>query len=70
VLLFRANSGRDPRMGFEMRKKRKYKGAEKFTKGIKEIQKEIQAVLKKAQREIKKYTDRKRSEREEYKVED
>jgi len=48
VLPFRANSGRDPRMGFEMRKREKYKEAEEFTKRMKEIQKEIQVVLKKA----------------------
>jgi len=54
VLLFRANSGRDPRMGFEMRKKGKYKGAGEFTKRMKEAQKEAQAALKKAQKEIKK----------------
>ena len=35
-------------MGFEMRKREKYKEAEEFTKRMKEIQKEIQVVLKKA----------------------
>ena len=68
--LFRENSGRDPRMGFEMRKKRKYKGAEEFMKRMKEVQKEAQAALKKAQREMKKYADKRRSEGEEYKVGD
>ena len=70
VSLFRENSGRDPRMGFEMRKKRKYKGAEEFMKRMKEVQKEAQAALKKAQREMKKYADKRRSEGEEYKVGD
>jgi len=37
VLLFRANNGRDLRMGFEMRKKRKYEGAGKFTKRVKKV---------------------------------
>ena len=37
VLLFRANNRRDLRMGFEMRKKRKYEGAGKFTKRVKEV---------------------------------
>lgn len=69
VSLFRANSGRDPRMGFEMRKKGKYKRAGKFTKRMKKVQKEVQAALKKAQREMKKYVNRKRSDGEEYKVE-
>ena len=60
MLLFKANSRRDPRMEFEMRKKGKYKGAGEFTKRMKEVQEEAQAALKKAQREMKKYTDRKR----------
>jgi len=34
---FKANYGQDPRMGFKGRKKRKYTGAEKFIKKIKEI---------------------------------
>ena len=60
MLLFKANSRRDPRMEFEMRKKGKYKEAGEFTKRMKEVQEEAQAALKKAQREMKKYTDRKR----------
>ena len=67
---FRANYGQDPRMGFETRRKGKYEGAEKFVTKMKEIQEKAKAVLGKVQKEIKKYTDRKRSEREEYKVED
>ena len=67
---FRANSRRDPRMGFEMRKKRKYEGAGEFMKRMKEVQEEAQAALKKAQREMNKYVDGKRSEGEKYKVGD
>ena len=52
-----------------MRKKRKYKGAEKFMTKIKEVQEKAKAVLKKVQ-EIKKYVDRKREEADKYKVED
>ena len=37
ILPFKANYGQDPRMGFEGRKKRKYKGAKKFIEKIKEI---------------------------------
>jgi len=70
VLLFRANSGRDPRMGFELRKKGKNEGAEAFTKRMKEVQEEVQAALKRSQEETKKYADRKRSEAEEYRVGD
>jgi len=53
-----------------MRRKRKYKGAKKFVTKIREIQEEAKAVLEKAQEEIKKYTDRKRVEVDEYKVGD
>jgi len=35
-------------MGFEMRKKRKYKRTEKFVAKMKKIQEEVQAVLKKS----------------------
>jgi len=56
-------------MGFEVRKKRKYEGAEKFITRMKEIQEEVKAVLEKAQEEIKKYTYRKRREVDKYKVE-
>ena len=67
---FRANHGRDPRMGFEMRKQGKLEGAKEFTGRIKEIQEEAQAALKKAQEEMKKQADRKRGEVEEYQVGD
>jgi len=57
-------------MGFEGRKKGKYAGAEKFVEKMKEIQEEAKAALKKAQEDMRKYADRKRSDVEEYKVED
>jgi len=57
-------------MGFEIRKKGKYEGAEKFVAKMKEIQEEAKAVLRKAQREMKKYVDKKRAEVNEYKVGD
>jgi len=57
-------------MGFEMRKKKKYKGAEKFVTKIKEIQKEAKVVLRKMQEEMKKYADRKRAEVDKYKIGD
>jgi len=67
---FKANYGQDPRMGFEMRKKGKYEGAEKFVIKIKEVQEEAKVALRKAQEKMKKYADRKRAEVDEYKVED
>jgi len=59
-----------PYIGFEDRKKRKYQGAEKFIEKMKEIQKEAKVMLGKAQEEMKKYTDRKRGEVDDYKVGD
>ena len=67
---FKANYGQDPRMGFEGRKKRKYKGAKKFIEKMKEIQKEVRVALGKAQEKIKKYANRKRGEVDDYKVGD
>ena len=67
---FKANYGQDPRIGFEIRKKGKYEGAEKFVTKIKEIQEEAKVVLKKAQEDMRKYTNRKRSDIDEYKVGD
>jgi len=57
-------------MGFEMRRKGKYKGAEKFAIKIKKVQEEAKVALGKAQEEMKKYADRKRGEADEYKVGD
>jgi len=37
MLPFKANQGQDPKMGFELRKKRKYEGAEKFVKRMKNV---------------------------------
>jgi len=45
TLPFKANYRQDPRMGFEVRKKRKYEGAEKFVVKIKKIQEEAKAAL-------------------------
>jgi len=68
TLPFKANYGQDPRMGFEGKKKGKYAEVEKFIEKIKEIQEEAKAALEKAQADMKKYTDKKRSDVEEYKV--
>jgi len=67
---FKANYGQDPRMGFEERKKGKYAGAEKFIEKMKEIQEEAKVALGKVQEDIRKYANKKRSDIEEYKVED
>ena len=44
---FKTNYRQDPRMGFETRKKGKYKGVEKFVTKIKKIQEKAKAILEK-----------------------
>ena len=70
ILLFKANYSQDPRMGFERKRRGKYKAAEKFAERMKRIQEKAKAVLGKVQEKIKKFANRKRREEEEYKVED
>ena len=48
TLPFKANYGQDPRMGFKVRKKERYKGAEKFIIKMKEIQEKAKTALEKA----------------------
>ena len=52
---FKVNYGQELRIGFEIRKKRKYMKVEKFVKKIKEIYEKAKIVLKKSQNKIKKY---------------
>jgi len=56
---FKANYGQDLRMGFEGRRKGKYKVAGKFVERMKRIQKEAKMALEKAQEEMKKFADKK-----------
>jgi len=65
---FKVNYRQDPRIGFKGRKKGKYEGAKKFIEKMKEIQEEARVALEKVQEEMKKYTDRKRREANNYKV--
>jgi len=67
---FKANNGQNPRMGFELRKKGRFEGAERFAKRMEKVQGEAKAALAKAQEEMKWYADRKRGEAVEYKVGD
>jgi len=55
---FKANYGQDPRMGFERRRKEKYKVIGRFVKRMKKIQKETKAALEKVQEEMKKFANR------------
>jgi len=59
ILPFKANYSQDPRMGFEGRRKGKYKVVGKFVERMKKIQKEAKAALGKAQEKMKKFTNRK-----------
>ena len=67
---FKANYGQDPRMGFEGRRRGKYKAAGKFAERMKKIQEEAKAALGKVQEEMKKFANKRRREKEEYRVED
>jgi len=53
VSLFKTNQGQDPRMGFKMRKKGKYEGAENFVEKIRNVQEEAKAALQKVQEDMK-----------------
>ena len=70
VLPFKVNNRQDLCMGFEMRKKEKFKRVEEFAKRMKEVYKEAEAALRRSQEEMRKYADRKRSKPEEYRVDD
>jgi len=70
ILPFKANYSQDLRIEFEGRRKGKYKAARKFVERMKRIQEEAKAALGKVQEEMKKFTDKKRREREEYRVGD
>jgi len=53
-------------MGFEMRKKGNFEKAEEFATRMKEVHERAEVVPRKSQEKMRKYTDRKRSEAEEY----
>jgi len=50
------------------KRRRKYKGVEKFIEKIKEIQEKAKVVLSKVKKEIKKYVDKKRVKVNDYKI--
>ena len=53
VLPFEANNGWNPRMGFKLRKKGRFEGAERFAKRMEKVQSEAKATLTKAQEEMR-----------------
>ena len=67
---FQVNYRREPRMGFDIRKKGKNEKAEEFMKEMKERHEETRAALVKSQEKIKRPVDRNRKEAEEYRVGD
>ena len=69
-LPFQVNYGREPRMGFDIRKKGKNEKAEEFAREMKERHEKAKAALVKLQEEMKRQADRSRKETEEYIVGD
>ena len=68
MLPFQVNYGRELRMGFDIRKKKKNEKVEEFVKEMKERYEEARVALVKSQEEIKRQVDRSRKEAEEYRV--
>ena len=69
-LPFQVNYRKEPRMGFDIRKKGKNEKAEKFGREMKERHEQARAALVKSQKEMKRQADRSRKETEEYRVGD
>jgi len=65
---FQVNYGREPRIGFDIRKKRKNEKAEEFVREMKERHEKARAALVKLQEEMKRQANRSRRETEEYRV--
>ena len=65
---FQVNYEREPRMGFNIRKKRKNEKAEEFVREIKERHEEARAALVKSQEKMKRQANRSKKEAEEYRV--
>ena len=67
---FQINYRREPRMGFDIRKKGKNEKTEEFVREIKERHEEARVALVKSQEEMKRQADRSRKEAEEYRIGD
>jgi len=67
---FQVNYRKEPRMGFDIRKKGKNEKAEEFAREMKERHEEARAALVRSQEEMKRQADRSRKEVEEYRVGD
>jgi len=67
---FQVNYEREPRMGFDIRKKGKNEKAEEFVREMKERHEEARAALVRSQEEMERHADRSRKEAKEYRVGD
>jgi len=70
ISLFQVDYGKEPRIGFDIRKKGKNEKAKEFARKMKERHEETRVALMKLQEEMKRQADRIRKEAEKYKVED
>ena len=68
--LFKVNYWREPRMGFDIRKKVINEKEEEFAREMKERYEEARVALVRSQEEMKRQADRNRKEAEEYRVGD
>ena len=68
--LFQVNYRREPRIGFDIRKKGKNEKAEEFAREMKKKYEEAREILVKSQEEMKRQADRSRKEAEEYRIGD
>jgi len=67
---FQVNYGREPRIGFDIRKKGKNVKVEEFAREMKDRHEKARSALVRAQEEMKKQADKNRKEVEEYRVGD
>jgi len=67
---FKVNYRREPRIGFDIRKKGKNVKAEEFVKEMKDRHEKVKVALMKSQEEMKRQANKNRKEAEEYRVGD
>jgi len=67
---FQVNYEREPRIGFDIRKKGKNEKAEEFAREMKERHEKARAALVRSQEKMERQADRSRKEAEEYRVDD
>ena len=70
TLPFQVNCGKELRIGFDIRKKRKNEKVEEFAREMKKRHEEARAALVRSREEMKKQTDRNKKKTKEYRVGD